>query len=167
MIPYISPSLRSWHLCVTRKAIKRQKNTAPVCSTSYYLCKCPQEMDALLFTPLISFPHSSLTWFPAGSHIVTFSLWRWQARPKSYIYLLDQYGQVSKRNVKGTMIMDLVLSTYYVVSIYVQLDHLNHVDRVERWVYIVLLRSGDLELECLGWNPGSATSHNHLIWFSK
>lgn len=70
---------------------------------------------------------------------------------------------MSKRNVKGTMIMDLVLSTYYVVSIYVQLDHLNHVDRVERWVYIVLLRSGDLELEYLGWNPGSATSHNHLI----
>ena len=66
-----------------------------------------------------------------------------------------------QKNVKETMIMDLVVSTY------VQLDQPNHVDRVERWVYIVLLRSGFLELEYFGWNPGSATSHNHLIWFPK
>ena len=60
------------------------------------------------------------------------------------------------------MIMDLVLSTYYVVSTYVQLDHPNHVDR---WVYIALLRSGVSELEYLGWNLGSVTLYNNLIWF--
>lgn len=56
--------------------------------------------------------------------------------------------------------MDLVLSTYYVVSTYVQLDHPNHVDR---WVCIALLRSGVSELEYLGWNLGSVTLYNHLI----
>lgn len=152
------------------KQSKDKKYTAPACSTSYYLCKCLQEMDVLLlFTLLIFFLRPSLTRFPAGSHM-PFSVFEDDKLGRSLIFIfLINMVKCQKKMWKELLFWIMMTCTEHLLCsrhICVQPNQTT----LTEWkggYSVFLLRSGVLELEYLGWNPGSATLHNHLIWFLK